>query len=172
MKIQFDVEGRQMIDFTYILITVLCVLLLNVMVKGARKAEQSLSPDNFTVTQPIIGFWVGVLCAVVFIAFTVLAVIFPDTAEWWVYVVFIVLSFCGIFLAYYCKVWKLVVTNDTITYINVFGKQRIFVYEDISQVKQKADGIVVYCDEKRVFKIETNCTGYQLLVDQLRERGK
>lgn len=77
-----------MFIFIYVLLMFLFVLIYNVMKKSDKKAEESFLPNDFIITQPKSYFWLGISCAVVFFAFTILAVIFPDTSEseWWIYV--------------------------------------------------------------------------------------
>jgi hypothetical protein len=141
------------------------------MKKKDKKMEESFISDDFIITQPKSYFGVGISCAVVFFAATILAVIFPDTAEWWIYIFFITLSFLGILMAYYCKMSYVKVSNDTITYNVVIKKPQTFKFEDITKIKKQVDGISVYCGEKRIFKIETNCVGYTIFVKRLEDKN-
>ncbi len=154
----------------YAALMFLFFLFYNVMKKSDKKAEESFLPNDFIITQPASYFWVGISCAVVFFAFTILAVIFPDTAEWWIYVFFIILSFLGILMAYYCKMSYIKVSEDTITYNAVIKKPQTFKFEDITKIKKEVNGIVVYCGEKRIFKLETNCVGYPIFIKRLEDK--
>lgn len=80
-------------------------LLYKVMEKRNKKAEENFLPNDFIITQPKFCYWLGICIAVVFFAFTILAIIFPETAEWYIYLFFIVSSFFGILFAYYCKMY-------------------------------------------------------------------
>lgn len=155
----------------YAALMFLFFLFYNVMKKKDKKTEESFISDEFIITQPKSYFWVGISCAVVFFAATILAVIFPDTAEWWIYVFFIALSFLGILMAYYCKMSYVKVSDDTITYNAVIKKPHTFKIEDITKIKKQVDGISVYCGEKRMFKIETNCVGYTVFIKRLEDKN-
>jgi type IV secretory pathway VirB3-like protein len=159
-----------MFYFIYAVIMLLFFLIYNIMKKSDRKAEESFFPNDFTITQPKSYFWVGISCAVVFSVFTVLAVIFPDTAEWWIYVFFIACSFLGIFVAYHCKMNYINVSEDMITYNTILKKPQTFNFKDITKIKKQNNGIDVYCGEKRIFKLETNCVGYQLFIKRLEDK--
>lgn len=155
----------------YATLMLLFFLLYNVMIKKNEKMEENFLPNDFIITQPKFFFWIGISVAVIFFAFTILAIIFPDTAEWWIYPFFIASSFLGILMAYYCKMYYIIVSEDIITYNSVIKKPHTFRFEDITKIKKQADGISVYCGEKRIFKIETNCVGYPIFIKRLEDKN-
>lgn len=154
----------------YAALMFLFFLFYNVMKKKDKKVEESFLLNDFIITQPKSYFWVGISCAVVFFTFTILAVIFPDTAEWWIYVFFIACSFLGIFVAYHYKMSYINVSEDTITYNVILKKPQTFNFEDITKIKKQDNGIDVFCGEKRIFKLESNCVGYQLFIKRLENK--
>ncbi len=142
------------------------------MIKSARQTETGFAPNEFTVRQPRMAVWIGVICSLVFLSFTVIMTLFPnDTAEWWVYAVFIAFSLLGAFLAYYCIVWNVRVHEDTIIFNTAFRKPRAFTFNDITEVRQKTDGMAIYCDGRKTLTLQTNCAGYRTLVSRLTDEG-
>lgn len=84
--------------------------------------------------------------------------------------IFIAGSFLGVFVAYHCKMTYINVSEDTITYNAILKKPQTFNFEDITKIKKQDNGIDVYSGEKRIFKLETNCVGYQLFIKRLEDK--
>lgn len=155
----------------YAAIMLLFILFYYIMKKRDKKEEEIFLPNDFIITNPKSYFWIGIICAIIFFAFTILAVIFPDTAEWWIYVFFIACSLLGFLMAYYCKMSYIKVSEDTITYNTVIKKPQTFKFEDITKIKKQYNGIDVYCGEKRIFKLETNSVGYPIFIKRLEDKN-
>ena len=155
-----------------VLIPIIIGILLSTMDKAARKAEASMSDNEFTVRQPKIAFWIGVICLIIFSLCIVLMTIFPNgTAEWWVYVLFILISALGASLAVYCIRWKIRIFNKRLIFSSVFVKNRVIELQKVTRVVQKPQAIKVYSGNKRCFTVETNCVGYLKLCDLLKREG-
>ena len=100
---------------------------------------------------------------------TIAAILFPDdTATWWIYVFFFTLSFGCVFMAYYCKCWTVNVAGDIITLKYIFKKTKTFHAKEITRIRSKLDGIVIYCNGKRAFAVENNCVGYNVFIEWLK----
>lgn len=81
---------------------------------------------------------------------------------WWV----LVLS-GAFYLVGYCHVRRVTVSDQRITYKSLF-KKTSFLFEEITKVKFGMNlTLIIYCEGKRMFAVETNCEGYHALLTRL-----
>lgn len=81
---------------------------------------------------------------------------------WWV----LVLS-GTLYLVAYCHMRRVIVSDQRITYKSLF-KKTSFLFEEITKVKFGMNlTLIIYCEGKRMFAVETNCEGYYTLLTRL-----
>ena len=102
-------------SMSYIAIAVMAPLLLNVMIQSARKAEKNHSLSKFTIRQPKMVVWIGIIFTIFCLSFTILMAVFKnDTVTWWISITFIAFALLGIFIAYCGFIWSVRVCGDKI----------------------------------------------------------
>ena len=162
--------GGKMEKITYIIIPLVVIIIFFIAKKSNRKAEKNMDENHFSVQQPKIFLWIGIICVAFFCALIVLMTLFPnDTAEWWVYVIFSFFVLLGLFLIIYCSTWKLQIENDQIVYCPFFGIKRNFLITSITNIKTyNGQKIKAYIDDKKIFTIEYTAKGYGVLISRLK----
>jgi hypothetical protein len=154
----------------YIIIPGLVWLIFIIIKKEVKKSEKNMDEKYFLVRQSKVVLWIGIICALFFFSLIILMTIFPnDTAEWWIYPVFIVCSISGILMALYCIKWEIKIENDEIMYTPFFGKKKTFSIGSIKKIKSKNGQQIKAYDEKgKLFSVESNCRGYNVLISRLK----
>ncbi|MDR1211458.1 MAG: hypothetical protein LBK40_04420 [Spirochaetaceae bacterium] len=155
----------------YIIIPILVFILFYATRREVKAAEKNMDLDHFTVTQSKIFLVVGIICAIVFFGFLVLAIFFSnDTAAWWVYLGLSLFFLFGLGLAIYCATWKLEINNEQITYCPFIGIKKQYEIQNITKIKIKSQQwIKAYSGNKCTFKVDWNCRGYNILIERLQK---
>jgi hypothetical protein len=163
--------GNNMFNTTYFVVILSLVILVFVIVKNeVKKSEKTMDKSNFAVRQSKIFLWIGIICTVFFFALLMLMTMFPnDTAEWPVYLIFSLFAFLGLCLTFYCFKWKLEVEGNQIIFSPVTGGKTSFGIDHITKVKfSNGQKITAYNENKKLFSVESNCRGFNVLVSRLR----
>jgi hypothetical protein len=72
-------------------------------------------------------------------------------------------------MALYCIKWELKIENDQIIYTPFFGKRKTFSIGSITKIKLKNGQQIKAYDEKgKLFSVEFNCRGYNVLISRLK----
>lgn len=108
------------------------------MGKQARKAEIGANEDNFSVYQPKVCIWLGVIIAIGFTALFVWAdSVTAGPPEWWGWLFFSLIVLVYLLLAVYCIYWQLKIEGEQLHYKTLFRKTKTLFFSDISKVKIK-----------------------------------
>jgi len=118
----------------------------------------------------------GVVCVILFLAFTVLMISLTKdfTEVIWVASVFLVFILLGLFLAIFALKWRIDVNDNTLTLYHPFKfpNERSINFDEISYAKNGMNGLYIYAGEKKVVTVDTFAVGRGKLVAQLLEQGK
>jgi len=158
-------------SFNIYIIIAAVILIFYFFVKLEGKiAEKNMNENHFIVRQSILYLLAGVICTLFFSAITVWAILFPnDTAEWWVFLIFSLSIILGLYLLIYSIKWKIKIDDEHIVYTPFFGKKIDLTFKEITKVKiQRNNKMEVYTSEKKVFSIEYNTKGYNILLSRFK----
>jgi hypothetical protein len=152
------------------IIVILVWIIFIIIKKEVKNSEKNMDEKYFLVRQSKIILWMGVICALFFFYLIILTIIFPDdTVEWWVYLAFTMFAISGILVTLHCIKWELKIENDKIIYTPFFGEKKIFPISSIKKVKSKnRQQIKVYDEKGKLFSVESNCRGYNVLISRLK----
>lgn len=129
--------------------------------------------ENYIMRQPKIIFWIGVISALIFfIPFIIFAIVGSEDFGPFVISGFSLFIGLGVFLAVYAAKWKIIVEKDVYNVFIPFRQARALTLKDITSVKQKHNGIVIYTGEKPAFAVDNIVTGFDVFCSQLYEAGK
>jgi hypothetical protein len=162
----------------YLIIFVTVGILFAIIRREVIKAEKKMDINNFVIKQPKVIMWLGVGCVLVFGAFLVIMSIFPnDTADWWVYVIFVLFTLSGAFMVLFCIGWEVKIIGNDIYYKSFFKNKSVFTFDDISCVEMKNPEspfktIKLYSNtRKKLLTIETICSGSNVFIKRLQQKN-
>jgi hypothetical protein len=158
-------------NIMYIIIPILVFLVFTFLFNANKKSEKIMDENNFILRQPKLVLWIGIICTLFFSALIVLMSIFPNnTAEWWVYLIFSLFVILGFFLIFHCIRWELKIEVNQIIYTPFIGGKRLFTIDNIKRVKlENGQKIIAYDGNKKLFSVEYQCNGFNVLVSRLRK---
>ena len=152
--------------------------------KKARKIEEDMDENNFTIQKPKGSI---ILCKILTVITTIGYIILvilgiednldhgdkSDATIWF---------FLGIspfwlvwpFLIYILKKWKIKIENEDVTFTPYFRKKKCFPLNHITRVKliqgMYGKALSVYHEKKKLFTIEDACVGYSVFVSRLKKK--
>ena len=163
---------------------VLITLIYFMANKSSRKSEQIMDENNFTVRQPKIFLWTGIITSLIFVVFIVGytgSIIDKQEGVFesrflWAYGFFISCLFlCLLVIHGYCR-YKLEINGDTVTYTpRYFGKKKTFNIKQIAsyEINKTTDSndekITVYSKSEKLFFVPSSYSGYKLFVSRLKK---
>ena len=139
--------------------------------------NESASKENrYTVRQSKIIAAIGIVCAVLFAGFILLALVTGDgsTEIIWIILIFLVFMLLGLFLAVYALKWRIEVEGNTLTVHHPFKRPNVrsLTFDEITSAKNGMNGLYVYEGDKKAFTVDTFAVGRGKLSAQLLEMSK
>jgi len=158
---------------TYFIIAIFVYLVFLIAKKENLKAENLMNENNFTISQPKLFLWIGLIGGIFFLGLEIFMTIKPnETSEWWVHLIFISFSLVSFVLTFYCLRFEIKIVNNQIIYSKFIGKRVYLTVDQITKVKYIVDKeITVFCGNKRVFSVDFNSKGFKILVSRLGNEG-
>jgi len=140
---------------TYFIIPILVYLVFLIAKNETKKVENLMNENNFSITQPKIFLWIGLICGLFFLGIEIFMTIKSnETSEWWVHLIFIFFSLLGFGSSFYCIRWKVKIENNQVIYSKFIGKKIYFTIDQITKVKYILDKkITVFCGHKKNFQL-------------------
>lgn len=148
---------------------------LRVLQNRTVKAESEMSEDDFAMTARLF-FWLGIACVVFSGGVSVLMSVFPnDTADWWIYLIFITFAVAGISFALFGIFYRVEVKGGSIKYTSPF-KRMTMTFDDITRARVRvsangSESLSVYGGSKKLFTAYSAFAGYNLFIRLIRKRG-
>lgn len=132
-----------------------------------------VSDNNFIVRESKSTMLIMILCVLFFGACIMLMFIFPnDTVDWWGYLIFSLLFLLGVYGLLRYIFWRIEVKGNEFCYTSFLALKKKFTLNSISKVKIKNPDspyqkITIFSGTKKILPVESNCIGYNLLVEYL-----
>ncbi|RSD27688.1 DUF6560 family protein [Mesobacillus subterraneus] len=110
-------------------------------------------------------FWVGLSCLVSSIFLSLLFVI-PNNAvddrvtTWWGYLILFIINFILFLFTFGSLKWRIVLNDDSFTYVTYFGREIIYKYSDVS-IKVVTTHFVIMKAKNRYYFIDSNALGLE-----------
>jgi uncharacterized protein YacL len=168
-----------------------CVVVFFIFLQMKKRVTADMSENNFTIRQPKMILWLGIVGTALFIALLVMVLItyfiFDETNPYFepitdisemiilsvIFLGFALLSSVAI-IAYFVE--KLHVYGSAIDCHKMFRKKRTLRFSDITHVKLKQEGLgnetlILYAGKKKIFGANSYCAGYDFLWRRLRKEG-
>ena len=146
-------------------------------------SDKNISEDSFSVHKPrslvLLCIIVGIIGAIFSCSITVLMIIFPnDTADMWVYLIFIafiLLSFFLVLIGFLFKRWEIRIDGRQLRYTPFIGNTEQFTFESFSRVQSISHSgwvggiaeIKFYVADKNVFTVGSTFRGFNKLLSCL-----
>ena len=117
-------------------------------------------------------FWVG-LSSVTFSIFVLLLFVIPnyfveDTiTSWWGYLIIILIIFSIIFFTLGSLKWRIILNDDSFTYVTYCGRRFIYKYSEVSSLSTTTHFIIMKV-RKKYFFIDQNAIGIEKFLSKVK----
>ena len=131
--------------------------------------------EKYAMQPPKDGFWVAAIIAVIVCIMMIIASLTnpdPDARQ-----TFLIFSICslvstGMILFLYAKRWKMAIKKDEITIHFLFFIKKRISFDEISNMKWRKRGVIIYAHGKRLLFISKDVKGFSMFCTQLSLGGK
>ncbi len=153
----------------YALIPIVIGLMLSLAKKESESAVRNYEEGLFMVRLPKIYGWLGIISLLFFTSLLVLMILYPnDTAEAWVGAVFICFSLLSLSLVLSYAKWRILVYEDYILYITMFGRLYKYDYSRIKSAKLSQNFFTIKTENKTFF-VDPHAIGLEILMNRFRK---
>jgi len=148
--------------------------------------KELIDPKDFTIRQPLYALVMYIVISIFFLIIYV-ATLAGSVAEggdlaraaWFFFLCLSPFILFGPFMIIIWNRWKLVIKDKQISFTSYFGRTKSCSFGDITRLKQDVRAtrigtlnvINAYHEKKKLFYVASNCPGYDVLVQRLKDEG-
>ena len=158
---------------SYILIYIVLSVLISSIFATNSKLNAKMTKKDFIIKYPkilpIICFICSLCSSGIIIFMSTIG--YNETASWWVFMIFIIITLLALIAMYATLRIKIIVKDNDIIYYPAFAKKRTLTFDDIVSVKYHNQSVTCYNkNNKYIFNIDFALSGYELFLSRINNK--
>ena len=136
---------------------------------NGKEIINQLTKERIVIRLPKAYLWIGCLDISFFVTCLVFMTLFPnDTAAAWVWIVFLLFVFMGVFIVFKTQFWKIVIfrSENYFFYRGIFFRTHKILFNDCINYKFGANTLILKTKE-RVIRVDIHAANFEFLTAML-----